>query len=85
MHLEAAPLETLRGAALETLLTLERQDYQRTYRWNFEYSARLVNDLVATRGLAGMVLLAAGEPNRDGWRSSYRVGKANGEKGAEDD
>lgn len=62
MHLEAAPLETLRGAALETLLTLERQDYQRTYRWNFEYSARLVNDLVATRGLAGMVLLAAGEP-----------------------
>jgi GNAT superfamily N-acetyltransferase len=62
MHLELAPLESLRGSALEDLLATERQDYLRTYRWNFDYSANLVNDLVATRGLSGVALLAGGEP-----------------------
>ncbi|MDX2270307.1 MAG: GNAT family N-acetyltransferase [Bryobacter sp.] len=62
MHLETAPLDSLRGSALSSLLSVERLDYLRTYRWSFDYSAKLVNDLVATRGLLGVALLAAGEP-----------------------
>jgi ribosomal protein S18 acetylase RimI-like enzyme len=62
MHLEPVNLETLGGGALEPLLTVERDDYLRAYRWNFDQSAALVNDLVSTRGLKGVALLAAGEP-----------------------
>ncbi len=62
MHVEPVSLDTLRAGALETLLAIEREDYRRAYRWDFDYAATLLNDLVATRGLHGVALLAGGEP-----------------------